>query len=177
MGFRLTVGCVSIALTLLTSAQAATFTTIYKFDGSLGENPSGKLLEDRHGALYGTAYFFGPGGHGVVFRLTPPAQEGGKWTDTVLYAFSGGADGSGPAGGLAKDAAGNYFGIASQGGTNGAGGVFTLAPPPHGQGQWTESIIQLRTERGFSQWRVAAGFSRQSVRYDGRRSVSSFSTR
>ena len=47
----------------------------------------------------------------------------GKWT--VLYNFTGGADGGGPAAGLVRDEAGNLYGTTSMGNANG-GTVFEL---------------------------------------------------
>jgi len=134
------VTAIILGSSVISIANAASFSTI-KFDGSRGQNPTGSLLDDRHGALFSTVYFFGPGGHGAVFKLTPPGQEGGKWNYTGLYAFTGGADGGYPVGGLVKDEAGNFFGVVSQGGANNAGGVFMLSPPQHGQETWTETIV------------------------------------
>src|SRR5580693_5056670 len=97
-----------------TSLAAVKTTTIYSFGG--GPNASfptsnGPLLSDARGGFYGTFVGgepdFGPGG---VFHLTPPAVASGVWTETVLYAFRGGADGGGPIGGLARDAKGNLYG-------------------------------------------------------------------
>jgi hypothetical protein len=53
-------------------------------------------------------------GCGVVFKLMPAAQ--GPWTETVLHAFTGGVDGSGPESNLLLDSAGNIFGITEAGG-------------------------------------------------------------
>jgi hypothetical protein len=56
------------------------------------------------GRLFGTAEHGGDGGPrdsgGVVFALDPPAHTGGRWTETILYAF-GGPDGFAP--GLPSD--------------------------------------------------------------------------
>jgi len=66
-------------------------------------------------------------------------------TYTVLYGFSGGADGDHPIGGLAQDAAGNLYGTTYRGGDfscgdgYGCGTVFKLIPNP--DGTWTESTI------------------------------------
>ncbi|MGA2373627.1 MAG: choice-of-anchor tandem repeat GloVer-containing protein [Candidatus Korobacteraceae bacterium] len=53
---------------------------------------------------------------------------GGGWTQTVLHNCSNGTDGYGPSAGLIFDAAGNLYGITSQGGTYDAGTVFELIP-------------------------------------------------
>jgi hypothetical protein len=52
----------------------------------------------------------------VVFKLAPPAQEGGVWTETVLYSFTGGTDGGYPVGGVIQDAAANIYGTTLFGG-------------------------------------------------------------
>jgi uncharacterized repeat protein (TIGR03803 family) len=90
------------------------------------------LIRDSAGNLYGTTQGGGtsgrcvPSGCGVVFKLDP----GGK--ETVLYSFSGGADGAFPAASLVRDSSGNFYGTASAGGVScvssgtGCGVVFKL---------------------------------------------------
>jgi len=55
-------------------ASASTFSMLFKFAFETAENPHGTVFRDKDGALYGTSYFFGPGGHGVVFKLSPPPK-------------------------------------------------------------------------------------------------------
>ncbi len=102
-------------------------TILYSFMGGAdGANPAMGLLRDDAGNLYGTTHgggdlggnpictaVFGFPGCGVVFKVDPTGKE------SVLYAFTGGADGSGPASGLVRDAEGNLYG------TTGFGGNFT----------------------------------------------------
>jgi hypothetical protein len=105
---------------------------------------------DEAGALYGVTLGGGTGcgtGCGTVFKLTPPATVGGAWTETVLYSFRGGDDGSGPVA-LLADAAGALYGTTVGGGgstncTNpvGCGTVFNLSPPPMGGSAWTEKVL------------------------------------
>jgi hypothetical protein len=70
---------------------------IHKFSGSPdGMTPMGALVADKNGNLYGTTFRGGGGGSlgaGVVFELSPPAVQGGDWTETILYSFAGGSDG------------------------------------------------------------------------------------
>jgi uncharacterized repeat protein (TIGR03803 family) len=69
--------------------------------------------------------------------MNPRAPDGG--TETILYNFSGGSDGSQPYGGLIFDSAGNLYGTTYQGGTSNAGAVYQLTP---GQsGTWTENVL------------------------------------
>jgi uncharacterized repeat protein (TIGR03803 family) len=93
------------------------FKVLYSFKGGAdGANPAAGLIRDAVGNLYGTTQ---SGGHqssacnlgnggigtcGVVFKLSPAG------TETVLYRFTGGADGGNPVAGLVRDAAGNLHG-------------------------------------------------------------------
>jgi len=52
--------------------------------------------------------------------LTPPTSPGGSWTENVLYAFTGGADGGQPNEGVVRDARGNLYGTTNVGGIAGA---------------------------------------------------------
>ena len=69
---------------------------LYAFHGQAdGGMPVGNLLFDESGNLYGTTAAGGIGncqlGCGTVFELSP-SQNG--WTETVLYNFQNGSDGS-----------------------------------------------------------------------------------
>jgi uncharacterized repeat protein (TIGR03803 family) len=105
------------------AAKAQTYTILRNFGLRQGDPlaPTSLIL-DKSGKLYGTT---GAGGNrgdgeGTVFKLNPTT---GKLT--VLYNFGGGRDGDGP-GGLIRDAAGNFYGITSEGGTAFWGTVFKL---------------------------------------------------
>jgi len=82
--------------TLAGSAFAQTESTLYNFTGgSDGGAPyGGRLIFDPSGNLYGIAIFGGINDNGVIYELSPAA--GGGWTQTVLYSFLGGSDGSNP---------------------------------------------------------------------------------
>ncbi len=80
---------VSLALALITnpwtSAQTFTFTTVHSFNGTDGETPDYVVLtQGRDGWLYGTTYFGGANGLGVVFKK----KVGGPGY-IVLHNFSG----------------------------------------------------------------------------------------
>jgi uncharacterized repeat protein (TIGR03803 family) len=105
--------------------------------GSDGAFPTDSLLV-LNGNLYGTAYEGGGAGCngygcGVVFKI---AQDG---TESVIYAFTGGNDGSGPVGGLIADNAGDLFGTTSVGGKTSNGAVFEIKP------DGTESVVHSFT--------------------------------
>ena len=124
-------------------------TTLHRFQGGNdGANPVGRVVFGPDGALYGTTDQGGIANNGTVFRLTPPATScsstGCPWTETVLYAFTGGSDGAFPqAVDLAFDAAGNIYGTTYLGGRScliygQCGVVFKLAKS--GQ-HWTETTL------------------------------------
>jgi uncharacterized repeat protein (TIGR03803 family) len=106
---------------------APSFTVLYEFAGypTDGAGPVGGLIRDAAGDLYGTTLVGGASGGGVVFKLAPTG------TETVLYSFTGGADGEFPQAGLVRDAAGNLYGTTSQRGSSacgvGCGTVFKLS--------------------------------------------------
>jgi uncharacterized repeat protein (TIGR03803 family) len=102
--------------------------------------PTGKLIFDAAGNLYGTTVYGGsrkcPGGCGVVYKLAHNPKGG--WTVGILHAFTG-ADGVNPLGGVILDATGNLYGTTLNGGANNRGTVFKLAPNP--DGTWTENVL------------------------------------
>jgi uncharacterized repeat protein (TIGR03803 family) len=110
-------------------------TVLYDFSNpSNGNLPYAHLIKDSSGAFYGTTVYGGEvnsacsSGCGLVFKVDLSG------TETVLYRFTGGADGANPYSELIRDAAGNLYGTTSAGGdlscyTNvGCGTVFKLAP-------------------------------------------------
>jgi len=104
-------------------------TVVYSFQGNLdGAGPSGNLVS-INGVLYGTTEFGGrggcngSGGCGTIFKVTKAGKE------TVLYQFTGGADGFEPSG-LIRDAAGNLYGVTIAG-TNNFGALFKLDTMNH----------------------------------------------
>jgi hypothetical protein len=129
--------------------------TLYAFKGGTdGKAPWAALLMDSSGALYGTtsqgggnnkSIYCTPGGNvngcGTVFKLTPPAKATGAWSETVLYAFTGGADGAVPYCTLVADSAGNLYGTTAYGGIISSGVVFKMSPPSAGNSSWTETTI------------------------------------
>jgi len=92
-----------------------------------GSTPLAGLIRDSAGNLYGTTSEGGVAfGFGTVFKID--AQN----NYTVLYRFTGKADGSGPIGAVVRDSSGNLYGTTSQGGdipcfpSVGCGVVFKL---------------------------------------------------
>jgi uncharacterized repeat protein (TIGR03803 family) len=106
--------------------------------------PSGGVVLDSAGNLYGTTMWGGKGGTygGTVFELEP--QSDGGWVGTVLHNFGEQAgDGILPESGLTLDAAGNLYGTTNEGGTAGLGTVFELSPQT--DGTWTEAVLHSFT--------------------------------
>ena len=109
---------------------APTYIVLHTFVGSPtdGAVPYAGLTPDGAGNLYGTTLYGGASGQsgtdgfGVVFKLSPTG------TETVLYSFTGGADGAFPSAGLVRDAAGNLYGTTNGGGAHNLGVVFKLSP-------------------------------------------------
>jgi uncharacterized repeat protein (TIGR03803 family) len=119
---------------------------LYDFpDLSVGQNPWSGLTSDAAGNLYGTTWLGGSGADGVVFELSPPVNAGDPWTYTVLYNFTGGADGGQPQAGMVFDKAGNLYGTTEIGGApvcmGGCGVVYKLTPPGQQGGAWTETPL------------------------------------
>jgi hypothetical protein len=130
-------------------------------NGEYGYSPSGSLIIDSQGALYGTnelgglrgcpAVIFGGVGCGAVFKLTPPVPPATQWTETLLYYFQGGQDGYLPMG-VTFDSKGAIYGTTPEGGGSPACGssggytlgcctVFKLTPPVPPATQWTETVL------------------------------------
>ncbi|MGO9648713.1 MAG: choice-of-anchor tandem repeat GloVer-containing protein [Terriglobales bacterium] len=117
-------------------ARAVTERVLYAFTGLDGSVPSGGLVIDEAGNLYGTTEYGGTFGNGSVFELTP---SGGVWTEKVLYSFIGPSDGENPTSGLVFDSAGSLYGTTMNGGDpESQGTVFELSPSGGG---WTEKTI------------------------------------
>ena len=106
---------------------SGTETVLHTFtEGAGGGGPYAGVIGDSAGNLYGTTYYFGAStlpqnGWGVVYKLNAAGY-------TVLYTFSGGADGSYPQAGLIRDSAGNLYGTTVYGGRAQAGTVFRITP-------------------------------------------------
>jgi uncharacterized repeat protein (TIGR03803 family) len=133
---------VCIFLCLTTSfavrlAQAQTETVLYNFTGgSDGFTPMSRLTSDGAGNFYGTTDFGGLGA-GTVFEFSPNGSGG--WKETVLYSFTGGADGSVPYFSYVLfDSEGNLYGTTYGGGSYGYGVVFELSPVGT---SWTETVL------------------------------------
>ena len=88
-------------------------------DGADGGYPYAGVILDSAGNLYGTTSQGGTGSFGLVYRLDTNGNE------TVLYSFTGGADGGQPYAGVIRDSAGNLYGTTYNDGA-GRGVVYEL---------------------------------------------------
>ena len=97
-------------LAVVPGVFAQTEQTLYSFTGYTdGGNPLSSLVKDAAGNLYGTTFVGGAYGAGEVFELSP--NSSGGWTQSVLYSFTGGADGAIPYyAEVILDKAGNMYG-------------------------------------------------------------------
>jgi hypothetical protein len=153
-----------------TKGGAWTEEVLYNFQGGNdGDLPTGPLVFDSAGNLYGATEFGGGkgttcdafygGNCGTVFKLSPPKTKGGKWTEKVLHRFAGindgqqTGDGANPNGGLTLDGKGAIYGTTGFGGNGrgvcqGAGGfdgcgtVFVLNPPTRKGAGWDEGVLR-----------------------------------
>jgi uncharacterized repeat protein (TIGR03803 family) len=89
------------------------------------------VILDEAGNVYGTAYSQSQYPNGMVYKLSPP-----YWTQTVLHAFAGGSDGSGPQSPVTFGPDGALYGTTLTGGNQqcvdydnvGCGTVFRVVP-------------------------------------------------
>ena len=123
----------------LTPGGVETVLHNFAFGTTDGGNPSGSLIMDSHGNLYGTTqvggYPTGVVGGGTVFELT---AEGSY---KVLHIFNTQGDGVFPTSSLTLDSHGNLYGTTYRGGAQigDAGTVFKLSPGSNGS--WNETIL------------------------------------
>jgi len=122
-----------------TSGGSWTESILLSFKGADGIYPAADLIMDK-GNLYGTTLIGGANAYGAVFELTPPTTSGGSWTESTLLSFDG-TDGLAPHASLIMDTGGNLYGTTEEGGANGDGTVFELAPPSKSKGKWAESVL------------------------------------
>lgn len=133
------VPCIAVCVLMAAAGAAAqTETVLYNFNdnGTDGFNPTGSIVFDARGNLYGTTALGGAYNAGIVYKLTP--QTGGGWTESILHNFGNGTDASQVSAGLVIDASGNLFGSSAGGGLYGGGTVFELSPHAGG---WVERVL------------------------------------
>ena len=117
-------------------------TPLYTFKGFPdGVYPEAGVILDAAGTLYGTTYYGGSGGDGTVYKVDAAGRE------TILYSFTGGADGSYPQTALIRDAAGVLYGTCE-------GVVYRVDAPGHetvlyaftGRPRWRQPLRQFNVD-------------------------------
>lgn len=107
----------------------------FKFNEVDGYNPTGGVILDSAGNLYGTTKNGGSSHSGTVYELS---NTGGHWIETLLWTFNE-TDGAEPWAGLILDSAGNLYGTTGAGGAYKFGTAFELSPLAGGT--WTETVL------------------------------------
>jgi uncharacterized repeat protein (TIGR03803 family) len=119
-----------------------TYNIIHNFAGPDGTAPSGGVVADATGSLYGTTAVGGSGGgygNGTVYKLT---KINGSWSETVIHNFQG-TDGAGTAVPPTLDASGNVFATTPQCSSGCDGTAVELAPQQ--DGTWIETVLHAFT--------------------------------
>jgi uncharacterized repeat protein (TIGR03803 family) len=108
-----------------------TFSTLYSFTASGSgpcddaSGPTGAMVMDSAGNLYGNTCTNGAYGFGAIFRLSP---SNGGWSYLSLHDFTDGNDGAWPAGTVSLGRDGKLYGTAGGGGANQLGTVWEITP-------------------------------------------------
>jgi uncharacterized repeat protein (TIGR03803 family) len=144
---HLSVAALTVALALAAHAQTYSESTLHSFNAA---NPVGTVTVDSSGNLYGALGWTGacqPGKTavecGLIFKLNSSGKE------TVIHRFSALPNGAEPVAPLTLDAAGNLYGVTTNGGHTsstfayGLGVVFKITP----QGKF--SILHRFTAGGL----------------------------
>jgi uncharacterized repeat protein (TIGR03803 family) len=116
----------AILITILSGwyAQAWAYTVLHNFTGTStdGSSPWGGFVMSGN-TLYGTTSYGGASNYGTIFSYNTSTS-----TFTVLYSFTNGSDGARPECSLIMDSGGTLYGVASAGGANSKGTVFSYNP-------------------------------------------------
>ena len=128
--------------------------TILAFKGHNGSYPGYEgLAMDAAGNLFGSTELGGKlnacvdgayEGCGVAYELTPPPKGDKAWTDTVIYAFKNGRDGSAPVGPPVPFSSNDYM-TTSGDEVKTFGSIVELVPPGNGHTAWTEKPVFVFT--------------------------------
>ena len=129
-----------LAIHLTAQSPRPQLAILYNFTGlSDGSYPEPVVIGSG-GVLYGATITGGASNCGTVFSLTPPRTPAGAWTETVLYSFTCGSDGSSPSG-VVIGSGGALYGTTNSGGGAGFGTVFSVEPPASPEGTWRYTML------------------------------------
>jgi len=119
-------------------------TVLYSFGtGTDGAVPYAGVTLDSAGDVLGTTSAGGTGGYGTIFELSKQHS----WAESIVYNFQDQNDGGVPYAGLIADGLGNFYGAATEGGSQGGGSIFELTPAGSG---WNFTAIQSLAGWGIS---------------------------
>jgi len=153
IGVLICVGAIAAALLPFSTAQAWTLKTLHSFCAkdrcTDGLAPTGPLLMDSGGNLFGITQSGGRLDEGTIYELSPAADKR-KWTHKVLH------PGFQPDSPLIMDIAGNLYGTTFQGGKFFYGSAYELVRP-QGDSKW--------------KWKTLHSFCPDDVCSDGRWAV------
>lgn len=120
------IGCSCAAAMGIAPAQTVNEIVLHNFGAPPnGMQPWAGVIRDLAGNLYGTTYEGGSANKGVVYKVGPGGRA------TVLYSFTGGADGGHPYAGVIADPSGNLYGTTYEGGATDVGVVYRLDTSGH----------------------------------------------
>ncbi|HEV3273033.1 MAG TPA: choice-of-anchor tandem repeat GloVer-containing protein [Candidatus Methylacidiphilales bacterium] len=118
-----------MTLTYTPPLGPSSLTILHTFnDGSVtndGRLPGCRLTQGSDGNFYATTETGGSAGDGTIYKITPQGQV------AILHSFNDGSvanDGQFPFNGLIQASDGNFYGMATSGGSANAGCVYTMTP-------------------------------------------------
>jgi uncharacterized repeat protein (TIGR03803 family) len=111
---------------MLESRRMLSVSYLHSFVGTDGVNPSGGLVMDSSGNLFGIASTAASNTDGEIYEME---NGSGGFTYRTLYTFTfadSSTAGYGPKGRLVLDSSGNLYGTTDSGGANGEGNIFEI---------------------------------------------------
>jgi hypothetical protein len=118
---------------------------LYTWPYNPSDLPTGGLVMDKQGNLFGTDDTGGAAAYGAVWEVSPPTTKTGPWTRQNIYEFctqTGCPDGYNPEGVLAIDKNGDLYGTAIAGGSNqGYGTIWSMTP--NGGNGWSFRTLHV----------------------------------
>jgi hypothetical protein len=132
-----------------------TESVLHSFVGGLtdGASPSGGVVLDNAGNLYGVTLLGGSGrqefdfcmqGCGIAYKLTRPATQGADWTETIIHKFTAKKGAIFPSGTPIFDASGSLYGGTSGGTAIGhslGAAAYRITPPANGDIAWIYKML------------------------------------
>ena len=135
------------------AGYAATPTVLASFGDANHTGPTGGVIMDRSGNLFGVVPSGGANGYGYAFEIA--YTQGGYALPTVLVNFDATA-GTGEDSALVLDGAGNLFGTSSEGGSYGNGSVYEIASTGAGYGGVATTLVSFNAANGTSTYPEAS---------------------